>query len=381
MNSNNRLKGLSSIALSDIIGTSATAFFWFFLASLITPEEYGEIFFYIGIASLISSIALLANQSTVTVFIAKKIQLQKTLYTITLIATFVASLILIFWFYRTDIIIVLVGFVFNTLALGELLGRKLFNSYSKFVLLQKGLVVFLGLGFYYIFGVDGILYAIGLSYVGYTILVYRGMKNEKLDFPLFKQHVGFISNNYFYQIIGIADKSIDKILIPMFLSYSILGNYALSFQVIAVLSILPQIVYKFILPYDANGESNSKLKIITIISSIGLAVTGVFLSPIIVPIVFPEFDESIIAIQIMSITVIPEAIRLIFISKFLGMEKSRYVLIGRIISLITILLGIPTLGINFGIIGLALSFLLANSFDAIFLSISNYYIKNKNISN
>ena len=49
MNSNNRLKGLSSIALSDIIGTSATAFFWFFLASLITPEEYGEIFFYLGI--------------------------------------------------------------------------------------------------------------------------------------------------------------------------------------------------------------------------------------------------------------------------------------------------------------------------------------------
>ena len=87
------------------------------------------------------------------------------------------------------------------------------------------------------------------------------------------------------------------------------------------------------------------------------------------------------AIQIMSITVIPSSIGLIFISKFLGMEKSRYVLIGRIISLITILLGILTLGINFGIIGLALSFLLANSFDAIFLSISNYYLKNKNISN
>ena len=62
MNSNNRLKGLSSIALSDIIGTSATAFFWFFLASLITPEEYGEIFFYLGIVSIISSVVLLANQ-------------------------------------------------------------------------------------------------------------------------------------------------------------------------------------------------------------------------------------------------------------------------------------------------------------------------------
>jgi O-antigen/teichoic acid export membrane protein len=167
----------------------------------------------------------------------------------------------------------------------------------------------------------------------------------------------------------------------MFLSFSILGNYALGLQIIAVLNMLPQIVYKFILPYDASGESNSKLKIITILSSIGLAVIGILLSPIIVPVIFPEFNESIMAIQIMSITVIPSSIALIFSSKFLGMEKSRYVLIGRIISLITILLGIITLGTNFGIIGLALSFLIANSFDAIFLFISNYYLKNKNISN
>ena len=138
MNSNNRLKGLSSIALSDIIGTSATAFFWFFLASLITPEEYGEIFFYLGIVSIISSVVLLANQNTITVFIAKKIELQKTLYTITLISTFIASLILIFWFYRIDIIFVLVGYVINTLALGELLGRKSFNSYKIWTMLDIG---------------------------------------------------------------------------------------------------------------------------------------------------------------------------------------------------------------------------------------------------
>tara|TARA_Y100001936_G_scaffold172127_1_gene168465 strand:- start:99 stop:1244 length:1146 start_codon:yes stop_codon:yes gene_type:complete len=381
MNSNNRLKGLSSIALSDIIGTSATAFFWFFLASLIAPEEYGEIFFYLGIVSIISSVVLLANQNTITVFIAKKIELQKTLYTITLISTFIASLILIFWFYRIDIIFVLVGYVINTLALGELLGKKSFNSYSKFVPLQKGLVVFLGLGFYYVFGVDGILYAIGLSYVGYTLLVYRGMKNEKLNFPLFKQHVGFISNNYSYGFTQIISGQIDKILIPIFISFSILGNYALGLQVIAVLNILPQIVYKFILPYDASGESNSKLKIITIFSSIGLSITGILLAPIIVPVIFPEFNESIMAIQIMSISVIPSSIALIFSSKFLGMEKSRHVLIGRIISLITITLGIILLGPNLGILGLAISFLLANSFGAIFLSTSNYYLKNKNFSN
>ena len=153
MKSKNILKNLSAIGLSDVIGTGATAFFWFYLASVISPENYGEIFFYLGIATLISSIVLIANQNTITVYLAKKIKLQSTLYVITLIATVIASFVIIFWFYRVDIIFVLIGFVFNTLAIGELLGRKLFNSYSKFILAQKGLVVIFGLSFFYIFGV------------------------------------------------------------------------------------------------------------------------------------------------------------------------------------------------------------------------------------
>ena len=144
MKSKNILKNLSAIGLSDVIGTGATAFFWFYLASVISPENYGEIFFYLGIATLISSIVLIANQNTITVYLAKKIKLQSTLYVITLIATVIASFVIIFWFYRVDIIFVLIGFVFNTLAIGELLGRKLFNSYSKFILAQKGLVVIYG---------------------------------------------------------------------------------------------------------------------------------------------------------------------------------------------------------------------------------------------
>ena len=48
MNNKNNLKELSSIGFSDVIGTGVTALFWFFLASLIEPDQYGEIFFYIG---------------------------------------------------------------------------------------------------------------------------------------------------------------------------------------------------------------------------------------------------------------------------------------------------------------------------------------------
>ena len=130
-------KGLTAIGFSETIGTSATALFWFFLASIIPPDQYGEIFFYLGIASIASSAVLFANKNTIIVFISKNIQLQNTLYIITLGGTFVASLVVMIVFFRIDVGFVLVAYVFNSLALGELLGKKSFSFHSKNVLLQK----------------------------------------------------------------------------------------------------------------------------------------------------------------------------------------------------------------------------------------------------
>ena len=45
----------------------------------------------------------------------------------------------------------------------------------------------------------------------------------------------------------------------------------------------------------------------------------------IIPIVFPEFISSIIAIQIVSLTVIPGTITLLYESKFLALEKSKFI--------------------------------------------------------
>ena len=164
MNSKKNIKELSSIGFSDIIGTGISALFWFFMASLIEPEKYGEIFFYIGIATIVSSIVLFAGQNTLTVYIAKKIRIQSTLYLISLIAAFAGSLVLILWFYRLDIGLLVLGYVVNTLAIGEILGKKLFTVYSKYILLQKFLFVLIGVASFYLFGPEGILYAIAFSY-------------------------------------------------------------------------------------------------------------------------------------------------------------------------------------------------------------------------
>jgi O-antigen/teichoic acid export membrane protein len=381
MNNKNNLKELSSIGFSDVIGTGVTALFWFFLASLIEPDQYGEIFFYLGIASIISSVVLFASQNTITVYIAKKIRIQTTLYFISLCAAFVGSLVVILWFYRLDIGLVVFAYVINTLAIGEILGKKLFTTYSKYVLIQKFSFVLLGISFFYLFGINGILYAIALSYLAYIIIIFRGLKNDGINFPLVKEHIGFITNNYFFSIIQIVRSQIDKIIIPAVLSFTILGNYALALQIMAILIMFPNIIYKYILPYDASGQSNKKIKLLTIIISILLSISGIILAPTLIPIILPEYTESILAIQIMSVVVIPTAVTSILTSKLLGMENSRHVLVSRLISLILICPGMVILGTTFEIIGIAWAYVIANTASAISLGISSYFIDVKNKKN
>ena len=370
-------KGLTAIGFSEIIGTSATALFWFFLASIIPPDQYGEIFFYLGIISIVSSIVLFANKNTIIVYISKNIQLQNTLYVISLSGTFIASLVVMVVFFRIDVGFVLVGYVFNSLALGELLGKKSFSLYSKNVLLQKFLVVILGISFFYIFGVDGILYAIALSYSSYAILVFKSLKMTPLNFSLLKQHIGFVSNNYSVGLLQITRSQIDKLIIPTILSFSILGHYALALQIMTAMNLFSNIIFKFILPYDASGEPNTKIKFLTIIISVIISILGISLTPIVLPILFPQYIDAMLAIQIMSITVIPTSITFIFTSQFLGMEKSRYVMLSKFCSMIVISVGMIILGSLYGIQGLAISYLVANSLDAILLFLLSKYEKSK----
>ena len=160
---------------------------------------------------------------------------------------------------------------------------------------------------------------------------------------------------------------VDKLIIAPLLGFAILGNYALAMQFYAVLMIFSSIVFKYLLPQDSTGIPNTRLKTNTIFMSVGISVLGITLSPIVIPQFFPKFEDAIIAIQILSISVVPATIGYICISEFLGLEKSRFVLIGRIIALSTLVLGMITLPIYYGIVGAASAFVLSSCTQTIFL--------------
>ena len=93
-----KIKDVGKIGVGDIIGSGLGAIFWFYLASQITPEQYGEIQWFIGIASAMSYIGLFGTQNSIIVFSAKKIKIQSTLYFISLISSVVLSTIAIIIF-------------------------------------------------------------------------------------------------------------------------------------------------------------------------------------------------------------------------------------------------------------------------------------------
>ena len=108
-----------------------------------------------------------------------------------------------------------------------------------------------------------------------------------------------------------------------------------------------------------------------------VACLGIVLSPILIPIIFPDYVEAIQLIQIISFMVIPSSIILAYNSELLGKEKSRFVLIGQGISVSVYLVGLLTLGAIIGINGVAISLVLSSICQAVFYIIIIRHLKNQ----
>ena len=370
-------KDLASIGFANIVGTGIAAIFWFYLASVINPENYGEIHYFLGIAGMAQMISLVTTPNVVTVYAAKKIKIESTLFFLSICAGIISCIIVFILFERIDVSLLILSYIIFEMVNGILIGRSLFKRYAKFFLIQKILTLILGITFYFTFGFEGIIFALVLSYVPSIWIVINEFKNSQINFSLLKPRKGFILNNYLINISSAISSQIDKIIIAPILGFELLGNYALALQFFAVLMILTNIVFKYILAQESSGKDKNRLKNYTILFSIAIALFGMIAIPKIIPILFPKFINSIDAMQIISLLVIPGTIAMLYESKLLAKEKSKFLLISKITATVIIIVGFLTVGIAYEIIGLALTLLFASIFQAGFLFMS-YQILKKN---
>ena len=372
------IKSIASIGIADVAGMGLVAIFWFYMATELDTAEYGEIHYFLGIAGLAYAISLIGTQNTLIVSTAKKIKTVSTLSFITFIVASISATIVILIFYRFDVMLIIFGLIISELSIGYLLGKKIYKNYSKYVLTQKILMVTLGSGFYFLLGIEGILYGLALSYFHYIIIFYKIFSKSKISFSNLKPHSGFIRDNYLYSLsIGFRGHLGNLIIVPLF-GFAVLGNYALSLQFIVVLMMFSNIIYKYLLGQEASNIQHEGLKKVAILVSIGISVLGITLLPLAVTSVFPKYIDSIDAIRIMSLAILPSTITILYTSKLLSMEKSKAVLIGKVISVLTMIAGIVVLGKFFDLIGIAIAFVSASTIEAIYLT---SYSKFKSVVN
>ena len=363
------LKNLTVVGITDITIKSISSLFWFYMASILSAENYGEINYLIAIGGIGSTIVSYGAATSLTVYVAKGIKIEPPIYIISLSGGAVAALILFLMFDTIAISVFVIGHILFVLGMSELLGRKLYVQYSKFVITQNLLMVSLSLGFYYLIGFEGVVLGIGLSYFPYILRIVKGFQRSKIDFSILKSRKMVLTNNYILNLVGVFSTSVDRLITAPMLGFALLGNYAIGLQVLTIIAIIPANVYRYILPQDASGTSTGKLKKATIFITIILVIIAIFVTPIIMPIVFPKYTESTEIIQIMALSVIPSTIGSMYTSKLLGNEKSLTVLIGSLIYLVSSIIGIFILGNMWSINGVAITLVISATVQMTFLII------------
>ena len=366
-----RKKGLLSIGFADIVGSAISGLFWLYIASQVNPDVFGELIYFISIAGLAQLVSLIGSSNALTVYTAKNVKIQSTLFLISLLATAISLATITIFYNRIDAGLLAVGFVLFSLVNSVILGNKLFVKYSKLVLSQKILTLILGLGLYFVFDVYGIIYGLALSYIPHLVIFVKEFSRTKIDFTLLKTRRGFIINNYVMNLTAGLGGTVDKLIIAPVLGFALLGNYSLAAQMLTMMMMFSAVVYKYLLPMDASGESNKKIRQIALVISIIIAILGVTILPNVIDWLFPKFIDAKDAIQIMSLGVVPGTISILYGSKFLGMEKSKIVMITKLVSLGIVIGGFLYFGPIYGTVGLAWVIVTALTWESIFLFIMN----------
>ena len=377
-NISSKFRDLSLYSVGTLVTNGIGGIFWLYMASLLGTEGYGEISYLISIAIMAGTISLAGMSNLLIVYGAKNIKIQSTIFLIGLISSGITASI-VFFVINNDITISLyiIGYVIFTLVTAELIGQKLFSKYSKIIIIQKIMLVVFSIVLYHIIGLQGIMLGIAISFLLFIILMFKTFRKIKINFPILKSRYKFSINSFLLDISNAFNGSLDKIIIAPILGFSLLGNYQLGLQFIGLLYLIPGMLFSYALSHDASGNSTKLVKKMIIGISILFSVLSIILSPILLPILFPQFTEAIVVIQIMSVSIVPSAIASTYISKYLGSENSKIVIIGSAFYLSAQIISIIILGYMYGLNGVALSVVISSIVHVVyFIIVDKVYYKN-----
>jgi O-antigen/teichoic acid export membrane protein len=352
--------------LGNIFGAILTGGFWLLLASLQSVEEYGETSYLISMASLASSFALLGLNTAITTFIPKgHTKIHVAANQVILISSIIAALIVAQRDWLLGLFVV--GMTFWMMSIYEFLGRKSYKKYAIANIGARGCQLLLSIIFYYLIGIPGIIIGFTVSFFLFSHRYFLSIKYFTKDFSEISGQMKFALHSYSFNMSNALLMYFDKIIIPSIFGYAILGYYQLGFQFLMFLGMVPISFFQYLIPEESSGHKKTKLRIAGFGLSIGLAALLYFLSPTLINVFFPQYQNSLDAIRVISIGIIPMMIAYIINSKFLSEGNTRGVVIGAIIYQILQITLMILLGRLIEVTGIALSVVISLTGQALFL--------------
>jgi len=373
---NSRWSEVISLSGATFLSAAIFGVFWVFLASVLEPEEYGEIGFLFSIAQVTFTFALVGLSRTVVVYESKGENVFPISMIIVLVTSTVSAVISYILTQNIFVSILVVGFAIFSMIMSPLTAYEKYNKISMYRILRASGSVVLALLLYYFLGINGIL----LGYFIATLFIIKELapllKDKRVDFTVLKSKVNFLIPAYAERLSDIFVRWGDKLIIGSLFGMLLLGNYYFAVQFFFLIYAIPRGVITYLIPQESRGRSNKKLKVFAIFVSCIIAIISILLIPLTVNTFLPKYYESILPIQILSIAIIPAMIDSIQLSEFLGREQSRIVLVSRITQSILYLVLIIWLGTEYGINGLAVGFLIS----IIVKTLVNFYMRSYNQS-
>ena len=355
----NKLKDILSLGAVNVSSSIIFALFWLYLATILPKTEYGELGFLISIVNVGGAISLMGFRAVVVVYESKKENVFFPSFILVLISANITALVTFVFTQNVMISILIVGLTIFNIILAGLNSQQRFKDFSLHKILRAVITVLLSIIAYQYFGLDGILLGYFISTLLILIELRQLMKNRKLEFSLLKPKIPFMLHAFVIRLTEVFVRWGDKLLIGFLFGFSFLGSYYVAVQFLFLISTVPQSVSIYLLPQESRGQKNKNIKFFSIGISCLIAIVSIMIIPYGINELLPKYEESIMPMQILSISIIPLTIKSIQESEFFGKENSRVVLIGSVIQSLFYLMSIILFGQIFGLIGLSIGFVLA----------------------
>jgi len=368
-------KNFSYVAIGRSVGAGLQGIFYLLFAILLSPDVYGQMSYLIAIAGTFSIVSRFGLPFSATVTLAKKNQVMANqLNVLLLITTGAASIVLLFINIYAALLCLALSFFVMTQH--NLLGTHEYKKFGWNAIIKGILIIIIPFSLYFVLDLSGIILGMAFGNLLVSLNWLKSLKKQVFSFKDIKRNYKILIHNFGLDSSLNLTRVVDKIVTVPLVGFAMTGIYQFNLQILFVMEILPNALYAFLLSETSRVNKSKKVIYLALIGSGLLSLVVIIVAPFVIEQFFPKFQEGVLGLQIMAISLIPLTISGIFTARLQALESTKIgysaiIRIGSLLSLIVILAE------PYGLIGLGLAVLISILLNTAFISLLYFKLEKK----